>query len=114
MISLLARYARWLHLRWPAGRVEPLPESGLDGRTRDPRIRIAGDLTGVPLLKFALDTGVRAIRAFAADPALRRGEAPADAVDVAILGGGVAGFAAALEARRLGLSIVVMKVSLVH
>jgi len=111
MIASLSRYARWLHLRWPAGRVEPLPECGEDGRTRDARIRVAGDLTGIPLLKFALETGVSAIRAFAADPALRRGEAPEGTVDVAIVGGGVSGFAAALEAHRLGLTIVVIEAS---
>ncbi len=111
MLRALNRYARWLHLGWPAGAVEPLPESGPDGRTRQPRVSIAGDLTGIPLLKFALDGGVRAVRAAAADPALRRGDAPPGTVDLAILGGGVSGMAAALEARKLGLDFVVLEAS---
>ena len=28
------RYARWLHTRWPAGVVEPLPEVDETGATR--------------------------------------------------------------------------------
>src|SRR5262245_44396383 len=109
MIAALSRYARWLHTGWPAERVEPLPELGPDGRTKFRRISVAGDLTGIPLLKFSLDGGARAARAIAADRELRRGEAPAGTVDLAILGAGVAGMAAAIEARRLGLSVVVFE-----
>ena len=103
MLALLGRYARWLHTGWPAGRVEPLPECDADGRTNVPGVFVCGDLTGVPLLKFALDSGVRAVRAIANEP---RSEAP-----LIILGAGVSGMAAALEARRLGLACVVYEAS---
>ncbi len=109
-MSPLTRYARWLHLRWPAGTVEPLPEiTGPDGQTVVPGLRIAGDLAGVPLLKFAADTGARAVGAFVKEgPA--RGAASADgALDLAILGGGVAGISAALEAKRAGLRFAVFE-----
>ena len=108
MLDALRRYARWLHLRWPAGTVEPLPESRPDLSTRVPGLFIAGDLTGIPLLKFALDSGARAVRAIAADPALRRGREPGR-LDVVIVGAGVAGAAAAIEARRLGLRFAVLE-----
>jgi thioredoxin reductase/NAD-dependent dihydropyrimidine dehydrogenase PreA subunit len=114
--SLLARYARWLHLRWPAGRVEPLPEIGADGGTGMPGVYVAGDLTGIPLLKFALDGGARLARAIAADPRLATeraaGRAPAGAAaphDLVVVGAGVAGMAAAVEARRLGLDVEVIE-----
>src|SRR5437762_2964834 len=55
----LKRYARWLHTRWPAGTIERLPETRADGSTAVPGLYIAGDLAGVPLLKFAADTGPR-------------------------------------------------------
>src|SRR5512139_3886183 len=71
MPGLLSRYARWLHTRWPAGRVEKLPEVAEDGSTRVPGLYVAGDLTGIPLLKFALDSGVRVVRRIASDPGLR-------------------------------------------
>ena len=110
MLDLLRRYARWLHTRWPAGTVEPLPEVGADGRTSVPGVYVAGDLTGVPLLKFALDTGARVARAIAEDPGLRSDGRPG-VLDLAIVGAGVAGMAAAAEARRLGLSFRIVETS---
>src|SRR5689334_3370593 len=64
----IVRYARWLHTRWPAGTVEPLPEVQEDGSTRVPGLYIVGDLAGVPLLKFSADTGSRVVEAITADP----------------------------------------------
>ena len=106
MIDVLRRYARWLHLSWPDGGVEPLPEVREDGSTGVPGVYVAGDLAGVPLLKFALDSGARVAAAIAADPVRRSG---GPALDLAIVGAGVAGMAAAIEAKRLGLSFVVLE-----
>jgi NosR/NirI family nitrous oxide reductase transcriptional regulator len=96
----------WLHGRWPAGTVEALPEVAADGTTRIPGLRVVGDLTGVPLLKFAADSGARAVQAILAEPdfTARRGKTPG-VVDVAILGAGVSGLAAALEAKKAGLEV---------
>ncbi|AKF06676.1 NAD(P)-binding domain-containing protein [Sandaracinus amylolyticus] len=105
-----ARYARWLHTRWPAGGVERLPIVGEDGATDVPGLRIAGDLTGVPLLKLAIDSAVRAVRAFSReldrDPQRDRAQ-----LDLVIVGGGVAGIAAAIEARACGLRAEVIEAS---
>src|SRR6185295_19577092 len=89
----IARYTRWLHTRWPAGSVEPLPEVAPDGSTRVPGLSISGDLTGIPLLKFALDTGTRAVQGLSpsGDPGV---------LDLVILGAGVSGMAAAVEAKK--------------
>ncbi len=107
MTNALARYARWLHTGWPAGRVEQLPVVGPDGRTNVPGVFVAGDLAGVPLLKFALDSAVRVTRAIHAELAPRRGD---DAtLDLLVVGGGVAGMAAAVEARTLGLRFEVIE-----
>jgi thioredoxin reductase/ferredoxin len=108
MPSLLTRYARWLHTGWPAGRVEPLPVVGPEGRTNVPGLRIAGELAGVPLLKFALDSGVRAVRAMHAEVAggTRPGSPP---LELVILGAGVAGMAGAIEASRLGMRFEVIE-----
>ena len=64
-MSLLGRYTHWLHTRWPAGTVEKLPEIREDGTTAVPGVRIVGDLTGVPLLKFSSDSGAHAVKAIA-------------------------------------------------
>lgn len=108
----LVRYARWLHTGWPAGRVERLPEADDQGHTTVPGVRIVGDLTGVPLLKFAADSGARAVRAILADPvfAQRRGRT-AGLLDLAIVGGGVSGIAAAIEAKQADLSFAVYEAS---
>src|SRR5204862_5499768 len=89
----LARYANWLHLRWPAGTVEPLPRLGEHGKTSVPGLHVAGDLTGVPLLKLAVDSGARAVRAMARTLSPGRERAIPDLV---ILGAGPAGINAAL------------------
>lgn len=104
---VLRRYARWLHTGWPAGTVERLPEVHDDGTTSVPGVRVVGDLTGVPLLKLAADSGARAAQAIARE--LGPGPRDGDLVDVAIVGAGVAGVAAALEAKRLGLTFALFE-----
>jgi thioredoxin reductase/ferredoxin len=108
--SPLSRYARWLHTGWPAGRVEPLPAVGADGATNVPGLFIVGDLTGIPLLKFAADTGARAAARIAAEPGFRPGASGCD-FDVVIVGAGVSGMAAALQARAAGLTFAVLEAS---
>lgn len=104
-MSLWQRYYHWLHGQWPAGTVEPLPEVGTDGRTTVSGVRVVGDLAGVPLLKFAIDSAVAAVRAEAAELSAKN-VSPAFP-QIAIIGGGVAGISAALEAQRLGLRAVI-------
>ncbi|MEM9444220.1 MAG: NAD(P)-binding domain-containing protein [Verrucomicrobiota bacterium] len=104
-MKVLERYYHWLHGRWPAGRVEKLPEVREDGTTNVPGIRVVGDLTGIPLLKFSLDTGAKAIRAILTEPDFQKtpeGERNG-VLDVAIIGAGVSGMSAAVEAQKAGL-----------
>lgn len=98
-------YARWLHLQWPAGKVEPLPEVNADGSTAVPGLYVVGDLRGIPLLKLAADSGAKAVATILADPDFSRlrGTGGDDVLDVAIVGGGVSGISAALAAKKAGL-----------
>ncbi len=106
------RYTRWLHTRWPAGTVEKLPEANEDGSTRVPGLYLVGDLTGIPLLKFSADTGARAVRTIVDDPDFLPTQDPDDEVrDLVIIGAGVAGMSAALEARENDLDFVVLEAS---
>ena len=103
-------YARWLHTRWPAGTVEHLPEVGPDGETALPGVRIVGDLSGIPLLKFSADTGARAVQAMLREPDFKSaGRDDGGTLDLAILGGGVSGISAALEAKKAGLRFQVFE-----
>ncbi|MEM6458901.1 MAG: NAD(P)-binding domain-containing protein [Planctomycetota bacterium] len=105
MWNPISAYTHWLHTRWPAGTVEKLPVVNDDGSTNVPGFYIVGDLTGVPLLKFSADTGTRAVRTISEDAGFKkRSSADPEVLDLAIVGGGVSGFAAAKEARKLGLS----------
>ena len=111
---LFSRYTRWLHTRWPAGVVEKLPVVGPGGATSVPGVHVVGDLTGIPLLKFSTDSGARAVQTIAADPAFARrgsGGGALAPLDIVIIGGGVSGMSAALEARKLSLSFCVLEAS---
>ena len=97
-------YYQWLHGKWPAGRVEKSPEVNDDGTCNVPGIRVVGDLTGVPLLKFSADTGARAVEAILAESNFEKGAADDETLDLAIIGAGVSGISAAIEAKKAGLN----------
>ncbi|MDE0961311.1 MAG: NAD(P)-binding domain-containing protein [Planctomycetota bacterium] len=96
----MSGFAHWLHLQWPAGTVEALPEVSKDFSTGVPGLYIVGDLTGTPLLKFAIDSGTRVVRSMAQSSI----PTEKDRVPLVIVGAGVAGLSAAMEAKRLGIS----------
>ncbi len=101
MISFLKKYTHWLHGKWPAGDVEKAPDVNDDGTCNVPGIRVVGDLTGVPLLKFSADTGARAVQAILDEEDFEKG---GDTLDLAIIGAGVSGISAAIEASKAGLT----------
>ncbi len=116
MFGLIKGYTRWLHTQWPAGTVEKLPLVNENGTTNVPGLYIAGDLTGIPLLKFSSHTGTRAVRHMIADSGFMKARDEAHrrddgVIDLAIIGGGVAGMAAALEAEKHGLNYKLFEAS---
>ena len=107
VFSPLLAYTHWLHTRWPAGTVEHLPEVGVDGETNLHGVRIVGDLSGIPLLKFSADTGALAVQAILREADFEK--AGGVVLDLAIIGGGVSGISAALEAKKAGLHFQVFE-----
>ena len=108
MNNPIVAYTRWLHTRWPAGAVEKLPVTGENGITNLPGVRIVGDLSGIPLLKFSSQTATNAVRAMLKEPAFqKRDTSQADVLDLAIIGAGVGGVSAAIEAKKAQLRFAV-------
>src|ERR1700738_4102707 len=106
MPGLIERYTKWLHTQWPNRGGEKLPVSGPGGITALPGVRIVGDLTGIPLLKFSSHTGAEAVRAILKEEGGRR-KAEKGILDLAIIGAGVAGISAAIEAKKAGLNFAI-------
>ena len=104
MLSVIKNYTHWLHGKWPAGGVEKSPEANDDGTCNVPGIYIVGDLTGVPLLKFSADTGARAVQSIMEDKSFEAGDSTGETLDLAIIGAGVSGISAAIEASKAGLN----------
>jgi thioredoxin reductase/ferredoxin len=79
--------------------------------TDSPGVFVAGDLSGLPLIKNAIHQGRRVIDRVAASlPSKERVKVPSAAeVDVVIVGAGPAGISASLRARELGLSYVTLE-----
>lgn len=108
MLDALSRYADWLHLQWPDGDVSKLPRVDDAYRTNVDGVYVVGDLAGVPLLKFSLDSGTKAVRDIVNDASFRS-RSDSDVYDVVILGAGASGMAAAREAEKQDLSYVVLE-----
>ncbi|WP_437663068.1 NAD(P)-binding domain-containing protein [Sorangium sp. So ce1182] len=75
-----------------------------------PGLYLAGDITGLPLIKNAIHQGAHAVTRIAED--LRQagpGGASGQELDLIIVGAGPAGISAALRARELGLSFEVIE-----
>src|SRR5262249_20794080 len=108
-MNWVARYAHWLHGQWPAGQVEPLPEVDENGQTAISGVYIVGDLKGIPLLKFSVDSGTKAVMHIVSGFKSQVSETRNAVLDVVIVGAGVSGMAAALEAKARGLSFKVFE-----
>ena len=108
MSNLIARYTHWLHTQWPAGGVEKGPSVNDDGTTTLKGVRVVGDLTGVPLLKFSADTGAKAVAGILAESDFKLGAGKdTNVTDLVIVGAGVSGMSAAIEAKKAGLDFVI-------
>jgi thioredoxin reductase len=111
-VPLVSRYTHWLHTRWPAGLTEKLPVVNDDGSTNVTGLWVVGDLSGVPLLKFSADTGAKVVRKIAEGTGRARGLPVGDdggPLDLVIVGAGVSGVSAALEAKKLGLRFALIE-----
>ncbi|WCL50130.1 NAD(P)-binding domain-containing protein [Leptospira sp. GIMC2001] len=122
----------WLHLRWPAGLVPSLPVIQDSGETNVEGVWIVGDLTGIPLLKTAADSGSKAVISIHKKIKNQTNKAnykdkdkePEDSseytknrniksedliLDLVIIGGGISGISAGLKAQELNLNFKIIE-----
>lgn len=109
MISVIKSYYSWLHGQWPDREIEKQPLVNANGSTNVKGVYIVGDLTGVPLLKFSSDSGAKAIRSIKAEADFRTRDQQENVDDVIIIGGGVSGYAAAIEAKQLNIKATLLE-----
>jgi NosR/NirI family transcriptional regulator, nitrous oxide reductase regulator len=109
MFAFVGKYFNWLQKGAPTGEVVRYPvihenhQSDVDG------LFIVGDLSGLPLLKFAAKQGYEVIETIRLELQGGRASESPDHFEVAIIGAGAAGLAAALNAKRSGLNYVVLE-----
>ena len=102
-MGLIKRYFDWLQKDTPTGEVERYPEIDERGETSVKSIYIIGDLTGIPLLRLAAESGKDIISRFSEDDEYKKQIAnnnDTSVFDLIIVGAGPAGMAAGLEATK--------------
>lgn len=108
-MNIIQNYYHWLHGRWPDRAVEKQPLVNANGTTNVKGTYVVGDLTGVPLLKFSSDTGTKAVKAIIEDISFNARTQTAAVQDLIIIGGGVSGYAAAIEAKKHNLNFKILE-----
>ncbi len=108
-IPVLTPYFSWLQFKAPTGPVEVYPEISDKNESSQKNLYIAGDLTGIPLLKLAAEGGAKVIRQIHQDLKNKLQDKSSVQYDVLIIGAGPAGISAALECEKLGLHYALLE-----
>lgn len=108
-LGWFGRYAYWLHGQWPSGSAEKLPLVNEDFTTNVAGVYIVGDLTGIPLLKFSADSGARVIESICGSTTFVRRKIDPSIYDVIVVGAGVSGCSAALQAKKNNLTCLLLE-----
>ena len=113
-MRFLSSYFNWLQKGNPAGKPDRLPELTNKFETSVPGVYCIGDLTGIPLIKLAAESGYEVIEKLAEDKPFiqaRQANTNTDMLDVLIAGAGPAGIAAGIHAQKLGLKFKIIESS---
>lgn len=105
-------YFDWLQKDNPTGAVDQLPELRNTFDTSVPGIYCIGDLTGIPLIKLAAESGHDLIERLAQNERFtneRHRNSDPDTYDLVIVGAGPSGISASLHAQELGMRHVVLE-----
>jgi len=113
-VKLPALYFDWLQKDVPTGSVDRFPE--LTGRfeTSVRGVYCIGDLTGIPLIKLAADSGCELMERLSKDERFkkdREANVNPDIYDLIIIGAGPAGISASMHALEMGYKHAVIESS---
>ncbi|EDM76892.1 FAD-dependent pyridine nucleotide-disulphide oxidoreductase, partial [Plesiocystis pacifica SIR-1] len=86
----------------------PVLDEGLRAQGA-PGVYLAGDITGLPLIRNAINQGAHAVRSLARELESEGQKGGGEGFDLVIVGAGPAGIAAALEAKEQGLRACVLE-----
>ncbi|MDX1699027.1 MAG: NAD(P)-binding domain-containing protein, partial [Melioribacteraceae bacterium] len=113
-MGFITKYFDWLQYKVPVGDVEKYPEIDSNGETSVKGIYIVGDLTGIPLLKLAAESGKDTVNKILDDPKflnLKKRMSDDEIYDLIIVGAGPGGIAAGLEAKKTDLRFTILESS---
>lgn len=99
-------YFDWLQKGAPYNDVERYPLINENNESTLAGVYIAGDLTGMPLLKYAADDGSKIVERLLKDRAFQSDE---DIDDLLIIGAGPAGVSAAISAKKNNLRFTMVE-----
>ena len=112
MSNIFSRYFNWLQKDAPAGEVEKYPEIDANGESSEKGIFIIGDLTGIPLLKLAAESGKKIINYILSNSDFRKlkeSNNDKEVLDLLIVGAGPGGIAAGIEASKNNLKYKIVE-----
>ncbi len=112
MAAIIFKYFNWLQKDVPIGEVERYPELDENGETSVKGIYIVGDLTGIPLLKLAAESGKKIINTITDDPDFQKRKSDGndrEIYDLVIIGAGPAGISAGIEAANQHLKFTIIE-----
>ncbi len=123
----------WLQKDNPTGDIVFYPELNADGESSLKGVYIIGDLTGIPLLKFATNGGLKMVKGFPSydhwknrsklfekwendvvfqnKKGRNANESTKEVYDLVIVGAGPAGISAGIEAKKMGYKYIILESS---
>jgi len=103
----ISKYFDWLQQGNPTGAPTSFPELAPNYETSVKGIYCIGDLTGIPLIKLAAESGVSIINTLNEDRSFTPGSI--DEYDLIICGAGPAGISATIEATKRGWNVLCLE-----
>jgi thioredoxin reductase/NAD-dependent dihydropyrimidine dehydrogenase PreA subunit len=112
-VKIFPIYFNWLQKNNPTGKPDRFPELKNKFETSVPGLYCIGDLTGIPLIKLAAESGYELVEKLAHEEQFtkERKANPPDIHDLLIIGAGPAGVSACLRATELGMKHLLIESS---